>query len=388
MTCLSRVLPALLTVITTACGADAPAAEVSRVDSAGIEIVTSGGEQALDWQLEPELSLGGHDDGPEAFFRVHPGSIAAHQGVLFILDPGNHRVLAFDAEGRHLRTLGGRGGGPGELQWPQSLMVEADGTLAIADISRHGLVRISPEGEPLESRVLDGWFGGRIALYDDGMVVQVDAGGSEEPQSQLVHLVGEQRSTLLSAPRPQLKPVDLGCVQIGGMAPYFAPSLTWGTGAGRLVVNQAAGYQLDVYSGHGLVRRIRRDVPPRPATLELAIQEVGESFEVKFGGGGSCVVPPEKVVEARGFAEVIPAIRKVAVAPDGTVWVQRFAVKGDDAAVDLFAGDGAYLGTLPPGTPFPATFLDADRFATTEKDELDVDHVTVYRIDRTGQVEG
>jgi hypothetical protein len=372
----------LIALVTTACGSDTPALDVTRVDSAGIEIVRNGGERALDWRLEPELTLGGQDDGPESFFRIHPASIAAHDGALYVLDPGNHRVLEFDLEGRHVRTLGGRGGGPGELEWPQSLMIEADGTLAIADISRQGLVRIASDGEPLENRVLEGWRGGRVAPYGGGLIAQLETGGPGEAESQLVHLAGDQRTPILSAPRPQLKPVDLGCVQISGMAPYFAPSLTWGTGADRLVVNQEAGYQLDVYSGPDLVRRIRRDVPARPATLELAIQEVGEKFEVTFGGGGSCVVPPEKVAEARGFAEFIPAIRRLAVAPDGTIWVQRFAVKGDDAAVDLFAADGEYLGTLPPGTPFPAAFLGPDRFATTEKDDLDVDHVVVYRVDR------
>lgn len=373
----------LLALLPMACGGDGSAARVERADSAGVEVVINrGGDRPLEWGLERVLELGGRDEGPEAFFNVSHGALAADGDALHVLDRGNHRVVTFDDAGRHVRTMGRKGGGPGELQWPQSLVLAGDGTLVIGDIGHRGLVRLTRDGEALEHRILEGWRGGRMDRYGDGLLVQVDAGDPHEASEQLVHLAGDERTPVLAVTGDPLRPVDFGCVRISGMAQLFAPSLTWATGADRLAVARDAAYQIDVYSGRDLVRRIRRDVPPRPATLELAVQEVGEKFEVQFGSGGSCVVEPEKVVEERGFADVVPAIRRVAVAPDGTLWVQRFVVKGEEPPIDLFADDGAYLGTLPAGTPFPAAFFAPDRFATTEKDELDVDHVVVYRVTR------
>src|SRR5690606_19312668 len=128
---------------------------------------------------------------------------------------------------------------------------------------------------------------------------------------------------------------------------------------------------------------IRRDVSPRPASRELAIREVGEGITISSfgGGGGTCTVPPEKVVDERGVADVLPAIRDIAVAPDGTAWVRHFAVKGEPAPIDVFSPDGAYRGTLPVGSPFPVAFFPDGRIIAIEKDELDVPRVVVYHVE-------
>jgi hypothetical protein len=197
-------------------------------------------------------------------------------------------------------------------------------------------------------------------------------------------LSGDADRALVSGEVAALRPVDLGCVRIAGLPPLFAPSLVWATGAGRLAAVSGADYDVQLHDGAGLVARVRRDLPVRPATRELAIQEVGDTFRVGFGDGGGCSAPPGRVVDERGLADVVPAVRRLAIAPDGTLWVQRFAVRGDPAAVDIFAADGEYLGTLPPGTPFPEAFFPDGRVVAVEKDDLDLDHVVVYTVSREG----
>jgi hypothetical protein len=71
------------------------------------------------------------------------------------------------------------------------------------------------------------------------------------------------------------------------------------------------------------------------------------------------------------------------VGPGGeqrTLWMQRFAVRGDPATVDMFAANGTYLGTRDAGTPFPDAFYPDGRFVATVKDDLDLDHVVTYRL--------
>jgi hypothetical protein len=48
----------------------------------------------------------------------------------------------------------------------------------------------------------------------------------------------------------------------------------------------------------------------------------------------------------------------------------------------LFTPDGDYLGTLPPGAPFPVAFPEADRLAAVERDALGIASLVVYRITR------
>jgi hypothetical protein len=199
-------------------------------------------------------------------------------------------------------------------------------------------------------------------------------------QHQLTYLDGDESRAMITMASPPLRPVDFGCVRISGLSSLFAPSLLWDADAGRLAAVTTPAYEIDLYDDAGMVARLRRDIPLLPATRELAIQEVGEKFEVQFGGGGSCVAEPPKVVDERGFAEWIPAIRRVRIAPDGTVWVQRFAVKGDPAPTDLISAEGEYLGTLPDDAPYPVAFFPDGRIITVEKDDLDLDHVVVYRV--------
>jgi len=82
---------------------------------------------------------------------------------------------------------------------------------------------------------------------------------------------------------------------------------------------------------------------------------------------------------------VVPVIKDLALAPDGTLWVERKAI-GRDARgpIDVLSPEGEYLGTLPVGTPLPGTFLPGDRIAAVRKDSLDIERVTEYRIVRGG----
>ena len=125
---------------------------------------------------------------------------------------------------------------------------------------------------------------------------------------------------------------------------------------------------------------VRRDLPLKGVTHELALEEVGDSMTVRFGGGGGCSIPADEVVEKRGYADVIPAVGQMTLGPDGTLWVSRRDVRGEPRPTDLFTPSGQYMGTLPPGSPFPAAFTPDGGIVVVERDELDVPRVVVYRL--------
>jgi hypothetical protein len=87
-------------------------------------------------------------------------------------------------------------------------------------------------------------------------------------------------------------------------------------------------------------------------------------------------------VEKQGFAPVLPLVGALTLAPDGSLWVRRGMVKGDAPVIDVFDPEGTYLGTLPPGSPFPTAFTPRGDVVAIEKDDLDVDHLVVYRVVR------
>lgn len=380
---------AFLALGAAACGAapQATTVEVERTDSAGVEIVWNrGADLPLDWSFEPQFRIGGEDEGPESFFGLWSGSIrVGAEGNLYIFDTGNTRVVVFDSVGNHLRILGRQGGGPGEIQRASGgFAVEPDGTVNVFDFGKLGLVRFDAEGRPLDVRRVEAFpYGGRFEIVDGSILLQLsEFDATRDASDDLLALISESGdSTILARfSSPPMRPVTFSCgVSISGMAQVFAPTLVWAARAERLAINAGAAYVVDLYEADRRVASVRRDVALRPATSALARREVDDGMRIGLPTG-ECVVPADEVIEQRGLADVIPAVGEIAIAPDGTLWIKRRVVKGEAAPIDVIAPDGAYIGTLPPGTPFPSDFLPDGRIAVLEEDELEVQYVVVYRV--------
>jgi hypothetical protein len=116
-----------------------------------------------------------------------------------------------------------------------------------------------------------------------------------------------------------------------------------------------------------------------PSTLELAAWEVAEGDSLR---GRGCAVPAEEVAGKIGYAEIAPIVRGLAVAPDGGVWLSRRTGVPGAVAIDVFDATGAYVGTLPRESPFPALFRGSDEIIAVETDDVNRPHVIVYRIVR------
>lgn len=367
-------------------GGSADAGPVHR-DSAGVEIVDNAGpDRPLDVELERLFALGGADEGPASFYSLSPGHVAADaSGRLYVLDQAAFRVVVFDSTGRHLRSMGREGGGPGELERPWSLAVGPGDTAWVFDFAKRGLVRFAPDGEPSGTvRVELPYFGGGMAVTARGSIFEV--GGITDRLSRLVVAGPADTVTVDSLRLPEGGEIAFeSCpMRFRGTPPLFQPSLTWAARGGRAVVNDRAAYQLDVYevSGEGAVRTgsWRRDLVPAPATRERAVAEVGRDGMQVGVGGRTITCDAEEAVELRGFADVVPPIEGLAWSPDGHVWVQREHGRDEPFPIDVFAPDGRYLGTLPPGAPWPVAFPGPGRIAAIETDALDVDRVVVYRL--------
>ncbi|MEX0894035.1 MAG: 6-bladed beta-propeller [Gemmatimonadota bacterium] len=370
-----------------ACGGpDQAAVPVERTDSAGVELVRSlGPDVPLDWTFETVLTLGGKDEGPEAFYQVGNTGIGTDAaGNIHVLDGGNGQVQIFGPDGAHLRTVGRRGEGPGELgQFLYGMAVAPDGAIAVFDAMKRTLVRWDAAGQVLPSIEVAGQPSGRFALLDDGSVMATLRDGAYQGDSAryVLRILEPSGATedLLAMFAAPLQPVDFECVMISGMAPLFQPEMRFDRAGSGLVVSSGPDYRVEGRKPDGAVHRVvSRDLPPVAATAELAAIE-SDSMTVRFGDGRSCVVPADEVVEQRGFEPVVPAVRQLVGAPDGSFWVQR-GYGSERRVIDVFAADGAYVGTLPAGTPWPAALLDGETLLVRTTDEYDREMVEVRRI--------
>lgn len=369
------------------------AARVERRDSAGVEIVRSPGPDViLDWRFEPGLRLGGAAEGPQSFYHLWPGAVVTDRaGRIYVLDPDAAHVVAFDSTGRYLRTFGTKGGGPGELEQPTAIAVGPGGSVTVADAGKGAFVRYDPDAHPLPQIAFGDrrYFGGPIAATTRGLAFPVhersDPSSPDVEPMRLAVYGAADTLTVVSFRRPRPKSLRFescsGLLSIA-MPPLFTPDLVWAAREDTIAAVAGTAYAVDLFAGGRRFASLRRAVEPREVTDEMARREVAEGMTIS-GGGVRCTLDPAEVVAKRGHAPVLPTIEGLALAPDGRIWVRRGAVKGEDPNIDVLDRDGSYMGTLPPGSPFPAAFLPDGRLVTTETDEMDVNRIVVYRFDST-----
>jgi len=97
---------------------------------------------------------GGDDD--DVFFGNVLQVLPAPGGGVYVLDAQLLQVFAFSADGELVRTLGGRGEGPGEINNVNSLIALDDHTLGLGQVLPGKLVKIGDDGTPAGSiRITD-----------------------------------------------------------------------------------------------------------------------------------------------------------------------------------------------------------------------------------------
>jgi len=96
-----------------------------------------------------ELGIG--EGGPldRRFDRIAE-LVVAEDGTIWVVDAGARAISAFDAAGAFLRTLGGPGSGPGELDAPAMVRIVRD-TVFVYDAGLQRVSRFSLRGESLGS---------------------------------------------------------------------------------------------------------------------------------------------------------------------------------------------------------------------------------------------
>lgn len=377
-------------VLLTGCAGagDVMSSGATVTDSAGIRIVVSpGDDRALGWRFVEERRIGGMDSGPESFPSVHPSSVGVDAaGVIHVLDADANQVRRFSTDGRHLLTLGGRGGGPGEIEWAAGLAVSPDGSDMVRDISGGRLVRWDSTGTilPIVATRRDVL---PVAIWTDlawrGDTLGYVGTVSDTAQAiTAVMLLTPRDTTVLTQmalPRPGM--VDLGCVGLM-ISPYFSPELHMALGDGVVAVTRQSDYLIDLYRMGHQVGSIRRAMTSRPATDDDVAALYPDGFTVNFGGGRECNVPIAEAAAKVGVAPSYPQVMRMAFGPAGELWVQRYGPRGADPVVDVFDGEGRYVGT-EVGRGLPLGFVGRDRVILPLTDAATgVVALGVYRIER------
>ena len=157
---------------------------------------------------------------------------------ILVADSGNHRLQAFDATGAFVTAFGGPGSGPGQLNDPQGVAVDAAGRVIVADRGNNRLQLLGFDGAAFSFiRSIAAGFAGPtgVAAYWDGRIIVADTGHN------LVKVLIPQGDNYVVAEIPA--PND------GHIGPFAAPAGVAVEAGGNIVVADTANRRVATIRG-------------------------------------------------------------------------------------------------------------------------------------------
>ena len=384
-----------------ACGGDDPRARAVLRDSAGIRIAENEAPDSARvtwWRLDPvpQFDVGKLEGAEsETLFQVI-GAVRLSDGRVAIANAGTSEVRYYAQGGQHLVSAGRRGEGPGEFQRITKLILLPGDSLAVMDPPARRLGVLDPSGAFAREVLTSGDIGlnviGRtsdgswIASTSVRMVGQPFQQGYARPDlfyvampggggvlDTLGRFPGAERYIEIDAPGGRITAINIG-------TPPFARSTTVIAHQNQLYVATQDAAEIVVYGSDGSLRRIvRTGVPLQPVTAEMIEQLLDrqlEGLDAERRGAA-------RAAQASTAGKFVPPYGSIAVDRSGNLWVQDFPGLEDAQRWTVYDGDGSVQARIALPSRFTPYDIGDDWILGRELDELDVEHVRLYGIQRS-----
>jgi len=392
-----RPLLLSLILIFPGCSPDTAATRaVVRRDSAGIRIVENGESQArttLPWTLDtlPEVDIGTvAGDEPYQLFRVTGGAQLA-DGRIVVVNAGTQEIRFFDRQGVFLYSVGGRGEGPGEYQFPELVPSIRHDSLWVNDRGRR-LTRLDGSGEvarsitprtPIATPV--GILANRLVTSQGSARAGPDSQEAIVPNDivyELVDLYTWTHDTIAQAEGFDLLLWKQGPAVGFTPVPFdVAPSAA--AGGTRLYVAPGEVAQVLAIDTAGALREIFRIVQAPEPLAKSDFDHVVEQ-QVDRARDDAAAAEIRRRYGRMPLPTVRPVFQDLLVDAAGHLWLEAF--RADARAQPewiVMDASGVVLGRI--ATPRGVTLwqIGDDFLLGSMRDDSDVEHVVRYRLRRS-----
>ncbi len=418
---LRRLGTTALACALAACGTDSgpstdagPSVVVERLGDTTVVRTLAGSAWGAEATLVQEVSIG-ELDGPDEYLFGSIWSLAVDDDRnVYVFDQQAHNIRVFDATGAYIETLGGRGGGPGELGRPEAMALTHDGRVVVRDPGNQRVQAYGPgPGETDEWSYEVGGTYSSAPLYTDArgrtFLQTRDLSRTEDFVMHIIVLGpdGAHLDTLPlpSSPSERAELVAEHTTERGRMTSRlpvpFDPVFQWAIHpSGHFLSGLPSAYRIDLARDDGVLR-IERTADPVPLSDEerAARRERTTRMMRDTDPNWSWNGPP--------IPDHKPFYRELLAGRDGRIWVRLQTagnpVENEDhdpespysmpvewvesVRYDVFEPDGTYLGVVRPPDDFkprPRPVFDGDHVWAVTEDELGVERVARYRIDTGG----
>lgn len=392
----------LASALATGCDpARDPAGTSSSRDSSGVVIAENAGPppEPGPWRLSPEPVLEiGTIEGDEAYvFGRIRGAVRLSDGRIAVADAGAPDLRIFDAEGRHVRTLGREGEGPGEFQGPSLLGALPGDTLVVVDGQLRRISLFHPDAGFIRSATPGDEVPGflqAVGMFGSGAVVYgstVNEGGVAEGfdrrpiEFRSLALDGRLSAELGTFPgyeRVQaLMSGDEGTAVMVGTAPFGKEAAT-AVGEHRFYCGVQDTWEINVLRPDGsLERLIRWNRPPRPVTDEDVAAFVED--QVADLPDNDLAIRYRRLYRDAPVPALHPAHGSLRVDRLGWLWVQEARVSDDEPNRWILVDpEGRVAGAVDLPSRFTIEDVGADYVLGRQVDDLGVYYVRMYALTR------
>ena len=392
-----------------ACGTDAPytgpSVEIETIGDTTVVRTLSGSVWGAAATLIPEVSIG-ELDGPEEYLFGSIWSIAVddHHNV-YVFDQQAQHVRVFDSAGAYMKTLGGRGEGPGEFSRAEAIALLPDGRLVVRDPGNQRIEVFGAGARPDQWGYRAGnMYFGWSPLYTDAAGRTFLATHDLSREGFVTHFVvfGPHGTPVDTLPEPSNDYVTPmltaeGESMVASTVAPFSPEFLWTVHpSGHFLTGLSAEYRIELRRDDGVLRIERAGDPPpvrkeERALMRRSIESSMRNTQPDWNWNGPAI-PDHK-----------PFFYELLAGRDGRIWVRvatgANAVENQNhdpdnpsstpvvwkepLRYDVFEPDGTYLGAVAPPDGFEyykAPVFDGDHVWAVTQDELGVERVVRYRI--------
>lgn len=364
-------------------------------------------------RLVPEVEIGVLDGAEEYMFGNVAALGLADDGSIYVVDRQVPALRVYGPDGVHRATWGREGGGPGEFSEPDGgLAILEDGRVVVRDPGNARLQVFAPDGSALDTwPVIPGGFSTSSPMFRTSndvlmtptvMDLEADLG---EWQTGLIRIDG-QGNVLDTVTVPEVHENDFIEARVEGSVSRntvpFSPGEHWSVHPdGYFVHGVADAYSLTLLRDGDPVRIER--------TTEAVPVSSGERSQARARATRNLRrTDPNWRWNGPDIPTRKPAFRDLYAGSEGRIWVLRFGpgVEADDPnydpddpedvemrwtdpiLFDVFQDDGTFLGTAQGPTefsPYPAPVFRGDRVLAVTRDDLGVQRVVLFRLERDGE---
>lgn len=369
-------------------------------DSLGIVIVENGAPASLraPWLLDTVsvIDIGSQSADSTQEFSGFVIPVLLSDGRVVVANGGTSELRFFGPDGKWVKSVGRKGGGPGEFENLGWLDVSVGDTLRTYDWGLRRLSVFTAEGtflrpvslltggEVSSPRPLGMLRDGRlIALSQNAVTIESKPGAGRDtvPLFALDLIRGVADSLGRFPSHEHLIHTGKGSVSAGSLP--FGKDLHVLVHGSRVYVGTADGPEVLVLGTNARVERVVRwpaaSVPVTPADIEAYTEAASQEF-----GPGQEERRERFLLRLKQtpFPKWKPAYAGLLAGPEGSIWIRRYTEPDRSAPTDfeVFDSTGRWLGGVRMPSGYDPTRITPSAVVGTWRDENEVQHVRVYRL--------